>query len=301
MSAGVVEQALVFRCEGEELLGVLHRPCAAASTGVVVVVGGPQYRAGSHRQFVELARRLAAGGFAVLRFDLVGMGDSSGAQRDFERATPDIGAAIAALREQLPRLERIVLYGLCDGASAALLYLYRCKDPAVKGLCLLNPWVRTPAGLARTYVKHYYLRRITQPDFWRKLLAGKVSPGAAWELGSHLTQAGRPATAPVTAAAPFPSLMAAAWDAFSGPILLVLSGDDYTAREFVDHAARSPDWRGHLERPNVTRVDLAAANHTFANAIDRRRVADAALAWLARLASLPAAGGGLQHHGGTRT
>jgi alpha/beta superfamily hydrolase len=49
---------------------------------VLVIVGGPQYRAGSHRQFTLLARSLAEQGFAVLRFDYRGMGDSTGAMRD---------------------------------------------------------------------------------------------------------------------------------------------------------------------------------------------------------------------------
>src|SRR5262245_60307703 len=70
-----VERAVVFGCEGEELLGVLHEPASdgatgtPASTGVIIVVGGPQYRVGSHRQFVLMARELARRGHAVLRFD----------------------------------------------------------------------------------------------------------------------------------------------------------------------------------------------------------------------------------------
>ena len=57
------ERGLVFRCAGEELVGILHP--APGATGVVIVVGGPQYRVGSHRQFLLLARRLAASGIPV--------------------------------------------------------------------------------------------------------------------------------------------------------------------------------------------------------------------------------------------
>ena len=39
---------------------------------MVIVVGGPQYRAGSHRQFTLLARHIAAAGYPVLRFDARG-------------------------------------------------------------------------------------------------------------------------------------------------------------------------------------------------------------------------------------
>ena len=64
------ESVLSFVCEGEPLVGILAEPDGTpAEVGVVIIVGGPQYRAGSHRQFTLLARHLAARGFAVLRFD----------------------------------------------------------------------------------------------------------------------------------------------------------------------------------------------------------------------------------------
>jgi dipeptidyl aminopeptidase/acylaminoacyl peptidase len=57
------EEAVPFACAGDMLMGILTRPEAPAQTGVVVVVGGPQYRVGSHRQFVLLSRELAAAGY----------------------------------------------------------------------------------------------------------------------------------------------------------------------------------------------------------------------------------------------
>ena len=72
-------------CGGERMLGILALPAVPADIGIVLVVGGPQTRVGSHRQFVLLSRCLAAAGYAVLRFDYRGMGDSSGEQRGFER------------------------------------------------------------------------------------------------------------------------------------------------------------------------------------------------------------------------
>ena len=80
------EQAFTFDCDGESLLGLLHRPAAdapadAEQTGVVIIVGGPQYRAGSHRQFVHLARALAGAGHPVLRFDVRGRVRQRGVRR----------------------------------------------------------------------------------------------------------------------------------------------------------------------------------------------------------------------------
>ena len=140
------EEALRFTCLGDALLGIMTRPDVPATSGFIVVVGGPQYRVGSHRQFVLLSRRLAAAGYAVLRFDYRGMGDSSGQRRPFDSVSDDIAAAINALQTQQPSVHHITLWGLCDGASAALLYCQQTADPRVHSLCLLNPWVRSEAG-----------------------------------------------------------------------------------------------------------------------------------------------------------
>jgi len=145
MNPGCVERPLFFDCEGFALLGVIAEPELPARVGVVIVVGGPQYRAGSHRQFVLLARSLAEAGVASLRFDLRGMGDSEGPRTDFEHAQADIRAAIDALCGAVPRVEQVVLWGLCDGASASA--LYAGGDRRVAGLALFNPWVRTARAI----------------------------------------------------------------------------------------------------------------------------------------------------------
>jgi len=58
----VEERAFTFSCQGSELVGIAHLPAVEADRGVLIVVGGPQYRAGSHRQFLLLARELAREG-----------------------------------------------------------------------------------------------------------------------------------------------------------------------------------------------------------------------------------------------
>jgi len=273
------ERPVIFDCQGDRLLGILHP--ASGSTGVVVVVGGPQYRAGSHRLFVKLARHLAAAGHPVLRFDVRGMGDSTGPLRSFEDLCEDIGAAITQLQQQQPQVQRVVLWGLCDGASAALLYLHDHPDPRVTGLCLLNPWVRSEASLARTHVKHYYRQRLVQREFWVKLASGQVAGQALRRLWSNLRTA-RGGAAAAQATPPFQTRMAAAWSAFDGAILLVLSGDDYTAREFAEYTAAAADWRGFAQKPNFTRHDASGADHTFSNLKHGRNLAHATLQWLAQ-------------------
>jgi uncharacterized protein len=275
------------------LLGVLSRPLppplgATSDVAVVIVVGGPQYRVGSHRQFVQLARALAQQGHVVLRFDYRGMGDSHGELRDFEAVSDDIGCAIDAVLRATPHLRRVVLWGLCDGASAALLYLHDRPDPRVAGLALLNPWVRSEASLARTHVKHYYLQRLRTPEFWRKLLSGGVAASALSGLWANLRQAwrGAPATR-VAARLPYQQRMAQAWADFTGPILLMLSERDLTAQEFADFSASDPHFQRAWQARPPTRVSLAEADHTCSSAAAQRAAEDGTALWLAQAFATP--------------
>lgn len=284
------ERALVFSCEGARLVGVLSEPSVPPEVALLNIVGGPQYRAGSHRQFVHLARTLAENGVAALRFDARGMGDSDGDQRSFEDIQADVAAAIDALCAALPSVRQIVLSGLCGGATAALLYWRATRDPRVAGMILINPWVRSDATLARTRVKHYYVQRLMQGDFWRKLVSGRVAATAVAELLRSLKLAAIPrSTAAAGRGTDTPDLgarMAAAWTGFDRPTLLVLSETDYTAKEFQETVALSSQWQAVLQRSSVTRYDLAGADHTFSQSGMRKTVEDKMVAWLRSLPSL---------------
>ena len=60
----VKEQAVTFKCNNDSLLGIVHH-ASNNNLAVLIVVGGPQYRAGSHRQFVQLSRFLAKNGVPI--------------------------------------------------------------------------------------------------------------------------------------------------------------------------------------------------------------------------------------------
>lgn len=275
------EETALFACAGDTLFGILAKPEIPADTGVIVLVGGPQYRVGSHRQFVLLSRALAAAGYAVLRFDYRGMGDSTGELRTFENVNEDIAAAISALQVAAPRVQNVVLWGLCDGASAALLYCHATQDPHVKGLCLLNPWVRSDASLAKTQIKHYYAQRLRQKEFWLKLLSGKVAGSAASGLARNIKTAFADASAKPTGgdSQTYQTRMAQAWMQFKGPILLVLSGNDYTAKEFTEYVAVSPVWEGALARPLLMRHDALKTDHTFSSETSRKLIENHTIDW----------------------
>jgi uncharacterized protein len=284
------EEVLQFECAGEHLVGVLCLPSDPAlhtGTALLIVVGGPQYRAGSHRQFVLLSRTLSGQGHVVLRFDRRGMGDSTGPLRSFEDMSDDIDAALQALRLRLPQLRRFVLFGLCDGASAVLLYQHANNTSALDGLCLANPWVRSDQTLARTHVRHYYSRRLMDAQFWRKLLQGQIGIARVKEfaLALHRTVFRRVVAGRAVNRQPFQQAMSKAWRSFKGPILLVLSGQDLTAKEFLEHAGSAEDWRGLLALQGVTRVDIDAADHTLSTYQAQSAFEAAVLDWLAPIAA----------------
>jgi exosortase A-associated hydrolase 1 len=270
------------------LLGILSLPPAtelAQHTAVLIVSGGAQYRAGSHRQFVQLARLLALAGHPVLRFDLPGLGDSPGVPLPFESSAALIGAAVDALHHHAPQVERVVLWGLCDGASACLLYVQARHDPRIAGLALLNPWVRNEASLARAQVKHYYRRRLLQPSFWRKLASGGVGWRAVNDLGTQLRQLGcsvRTRQRPPSNDH-FQDRMAMAWQTFPGAILLLLSERDLTAQEFVEHARTDARWSGWQRRERLTRHRLDGADHTCSAPASARQLQALVIDWLQQL------------------
>jgi uncharacterized protein len=265
------ESAVQFGCAGESLLGIIAAPAQGqtAPIGVVIVVGGPQYRAGSHRMFTLLARSLAAAGYTALRFDYRGMGDSEGQPRDFESISQDIGAAVDALMAQSSRLKEVVLWGLCDGASAALLDVRSRPDPRVTGLFLINPWVRSPAGLAKAHVKHYYGRRLLQAEFWSKLMQGKVGSHALVGLARNASMAWRSRPAAADQKQSFQELMAKGLLGFPGTVILILSGRDLVAKEFIEQSRTDAQWRRAMQLPNLKRIDIADADHIFSRTQDR--------------------------------
>jgi exosortase A-associated hydrolase 1 len=270
------ERPLVFECDGDALIGVLSAPAQPLKPlGVLIVVGGPQYRVGSHRQFVVIARQLAAAGYAVLRFDYRGMGDSAATPRAFDDVDRDIKAALDAFAAAEPGLQGFALWGLCDAASACL--IYGASDARVRRMILVNPWVRTQAGEAQAYLHHYYLRRMLQASFWRKLLSGQLRVGKSLaDLSATVKQSRESTPAP----AAFIERMRAGLARFDERVLFLISGRDLTAKEFEDLCAGDRDWRRLRARATSKTIELGTADHTFSTRADLDAASARCVEWL---------------------
>ena len=204
------------------------------------------------------------------------MGDSTGEARTFEHVSADLRAAIDALFAAHPGVREVALWGLCDAASAAL--MYAPGDARVTGLALANPWVRSVAGEARIYLRHYYIRRAVSRDFWRKVLTGRFSPAASAGSLAGLAKAAIAGDGPEPRS--FTETMRRSLAKFRGPVLCLLSGKDFVAQEFLGLLDASPEWARAWRAVRVTERRLDEANHTFASVAWRGEVERATVQWL---------------------
>jgi exosortase A-associated hydrolase 1 len=166
-----MRRLLSFACAGAELAASVDD--APGQTGLLLVTGGSQSRIGSHRMYERLAKSLAELNYPCFRYDRRGVGDSAGEDPGFRGSGPDLAAAAAAFRRESPGLERVVGFGLCDGASALALF---GRAAGLDGLILVNPWlVEAEAGEPPpAAIRARYRQRLLSLEGWKKLLSGSV-------------------------------------------------------------------------------------------------------------------------------
>lgn len=255
------ERAIRIELEGRSLNGILHQ-ADSSKIGVLIIVGGPQYRVGSHRQFIHLARDLASMGLPSMRFDITGMGDSEGDKKAFDQLDQDIAAAVSSFCQE-SELERVVLWGLCDGASAAL--IYAPQDQRIAGLVLANPWLENTQAKAKSDLLDYYLRRLFSRGFWTKLLSGKVRlADSAKDLGGTMKAAvDSEPTLAQKSDNQYQQRMLQAFQQLRVPVCWLLSGEDLTASEFERQLNGDKQWRKATRRRQDRIERLPEADHTF--------------------------------------
>jgi pimeloyl-ACP methyl ester carboxylesterase len=117
---------------------------------------------GPNQLYVRIARELGRLGFAVLRFDLSGIGDSQGGTTGNRTFVDDTLDAMALLRQRVGA-ERYLLMGICMGAKIAL-EVARC-DERVESLVLMEG----------VYVKsaRYHVSRLLDPKKWKRVITAE--------------------------------------------------------------------------------------------------------------------------------
>jgi exosortase A-associated hydrolase 1 len=229
-------------CEGYELAATLD--AASGSSGLLIVSGGNELRAGAWNGQALLAARLAARGIPVLRFDRRGVGDATGKNQGFQGSGADITAALAAFRAAVPQLKRVVGFGNCDAASALMLGA-GCGCDA---LVLANPWTLgegESAPPAPAALKAHYARRLTSPAALLRLVSGQVSPR---KLLKSLSDIARPPQRTALA-----NEIATGLTRFGGPVKILLAERDRTAHAFL----------GAWDKADPRLRHCPAASHSF--------------------------------------
>lgn len=260
-----MRRLIAFPCEEDTLLGTLDE--AVSTTGLLIVSGGSEIRAGAHRGMALLAARVAAAGHPVFRFDRRGAGDSEGENGGWASSAPDMAAAAAAFRREQPQLTRLGALGNCDAATALACF---ARGAGIDALVLTNPWTGEDAdGLPpAAAIRRRYAERLRSPAAWRRVLTGDVA------LGKLARGLGKVARRPPASAA---SRLATGLAAFPGPITIVLASGDATAIGF--RACWNAEALGRV-RGRADIVEVPTASHSFQHAADRAALEGAVLAAL---------------------
>ena len=168
-----------------KLFGVWCTPGGETrNTLLVLLNSGVDHHVGPGRLHVKLARALAAEGFASVRLDIGGVGDSAArGNADLNRAFPP--NAVAELVEVLPELarrcgrQRIVLSGICAGAYHAFAVAQHDVGVDLPEVILLNPVQFEPErnGDAQTEVDAGRAAAFERRQLRRRL--ARAVPGSA--------------------------------------------------------------------------------------------------------------------------
>ena len=266
-----MRRLIEFPCAGDMLVGTLDE--GTGTTGLLIVSGGNEIRAGAHRGMASLAARLAASGTPVFRFDRRGVGDSSGENSGYAESAPDIAAAAATFCAEAG-IARLVGFGNCDAATALALFH---QASGIDALILANPWVMEQADdlPPADAIRSRYAQRLRDPREWLRALRGgvkisnvvrglkKISRGDSHQSGEVADQLfARIAVDP-------------------SPITILLASRDNTAIAFraALNASDAPALHDHV------RIEVRnTASHSFAGAGDKQWLFDRVTAALARVA-----------------
>ena len=177
------EKVLLFGTD-ESLAGIMTEPVPTGDNhnrpAIILLNAGLLHRIGPNRLYVTIARRMAAAGFLVFRFDLSGIGDSV-ARSD---SLPFVQSSISETKEAMDYLSSVkgtnkfILIGICSGADLA--FRAACRNPCVVGVIGINGSYCDGESLEELnqHVKssiqsRYYRKHFLNYRSWWRVITGK--------------------------------------------------------------------------------------------------------------------------------
>jgi pimeloyl-ACP methyl ester carboxylesterase len=183
---------------------------------------------------------------------------------------------VRAFLSEAPAVRRVVIFGLSEGAAAAL--LYAPGDPRVGGLILANPWIRMDGEVAKAHLRQN-LSRVLEKSFWEKIRKSEEGyRGAARSflaLGKNWIDANR--KKPPVQERNLKDRLMDCLDAFAGPIQIILSGGDPATAIFQEAAKER---LAELSRQGRLTINIEPeANHVFSRGDWRAKMIGWSLDW----------------------
>jgi pimeloyl-ACP methyl ester carboxylesterase len=269
---------------------VLARGC------VILLNSGRDSHVGWGRGTVDLARDLAAHGYATLRFDLTAIGDSqpdtSGRRAELYAPSGasglrDVAAAIELMTER--GHERLALFGGCSGAYLA--FVAGLRDPRIEAVIVRN---------IQRYIWRIDDRILFPIDEWKASVGGAASDAVhsakgtqfakiGFNLASHGLQRGSRLLSRLLLHRSRLRRRISAFNARGGRLLAVYSTGDIGLPHFNELLGRNGE--GLLQGGGNAVHFVEGADHNFSSAAHRREFLAAVLAFLDRRQAGPRAEG----------
>ncbi|MEW6742260.1 MAG: alpha/beta fold hydrolase [Planctomycetota bacterium] len=282
------EHVMVFG-KAQPLVGIITDPLPSMTSTVLPAIlllnAGLVHRVGPDRLYVELARRLAARGFLVVRFDFSGIGDSPVRADNLpveESMVLEIGDVMDAVTRR-HGIDRFCLMGLCSGAIAS--FITARQDSRVVGAVLMNArgFARSAAWQhyveSHTLMRHYWTR-LLRPGAWWRALTGKTKYALLAKVlrlrfKNVLGRGPEVAVVADSLAADMEKMLAR-----RVRFLLVFADKDPS----VDYLRKITPERYRKGRPDdaVSSVTIKGANHIFRGLSHREQVLSAIETWAVR-------------------
>jgi len=263
-----VNKAGYFRSGENELYYSACIPSERAErTGIVFVHAADGNRLGPHRMFVELARRFNGLGYATLRFDLAGCGDSSGtaSNKSIDAEVFDVLNAVQFFTEPA-ELDEVILFGISRGARVCYRAMAEHELPLAGMILLSAPVPGGKAGLSSFagQLKQYVCKFKQPSQVWRLISGGADIGGIGRTLMTALKLGGR-----------YKRIKSRSF-ATTAPVLFIYARHDPIAEESSLH------YKGVCKRDRVCFecCIINDANHSFFHYEWKEQIFDLSKRWL---------------------
>ena len=270
---------LFLNSRGESLVGVCYMPTQEPRGALLFLHGWSGYRTGPHQMLTRAARHFGALGWASLRFDFAGRGDSEG---DTETATlatmrDDCFGALKLLRAEV-KTGPIIAVGLCSGCEIAVAAAREPWDGIALWSAPIFAALPAESGQDKKRAANLgkYARKLLNPQTYLKIVRGEVDTAAVGKaMKGGGGAAGKNVESHQAGQLPpgFRKQSLADWKNYRGPVLQIYGDADPIA----------PDARAWYETHGVRapRVEtVAGANHSFYGLEWERQVFDFTDNWL---------------------